>query len=110
MNCKPGDLAIILRDGFPENVGRVVTVIRPSGAWELEAAIPGDFHWEVDCATPLAIGYYDRHAGKLVGPTYHRRQGTVLDRDLRPIRDPGEGATDETLLWLPSPTKQGEPA
>lgn len=106
MNCKPGDLAVIVRDDFTENAGRVVTVVRASCERELEVAIPGDFHWEVHCVTPLAIGQYDRRTGMLVGPTHRLRQGTVLDRDLRPIRDPGDDAVDETLLWLPVPHKE----
>jgi hypothetical protein len=32
--------------------------------------------------------------------------GFVLDFQLRPIRDPGDDAQDETLDWLPVPTKE----
>lgn len=35
MNCKPGDLAYIVRSGAPENIGAVVEVLRPvpPGEW-----------------------------------------------------------------------------
>jgi hypothetical protein len=101
MNCKQGDLARIVRDDYPDNVGRIVTVLRPSSDYELVAAVPGGFHWEVHCSTPLAVGAYDRIAGRLSAPFTYRNQATVLDSDLKPIRDPGDDAVDESHAWLP---------
>ncbi|MBC7602758.1 MAG: hypothetical protein H7255_08885 [Ramlibacter sp.] len=37
-------------------------------------------------------------------------QVAIRDEVLRPTHDPGDDAQDETLAWLPSPAKQGEPA
>lgn len=81
MNCKPGDLAIVIRDCDGHHQGKIVTVVdgacRPS-------------HWLTD--------------PKLIDPS-----GLLVeahDSDLRPIRDPGDDAVDETLLWLPLPTKE----
>ncbi|MGN5479498.1 hypothetical protein ACTMU2_29150 [Cupriavidus basilensis] len=39
MRCKPGVLAFIVRDPFPENIGRVVRVVSP--AEPILAALPG---------------------------------------------------------------------
>ncbi|HDR9497077.1 TPA: hypothetical protein QDC06_000264 [Burkholderia cepacia] len=55
MNCKPGDLAIIVNGRFPEEIGRIVEVLR--------LAAPGiDFHpdalspaWIVKSDRPLPI-------------------------------------------------------
>lgn len=50
MNCKPGDLAYIVRDPYPENVGRVVRVIGP-------AERPEDGpEWDCEsCGAPLRV-------------------------------------------------------
>lgn len=42
-----------------------------------------------------------------------RPAGTMIwmdDYDLRPIIDPGDDATDETLTWLPVPSRESETA
>lgn len=59
------------------------------------------------------------------GPTWHVRgrllarapdgsdmeieEGPLPDKALQPLIDPGDGARDETLEWLPVPTKEAEP-
>jgi hypothetical protein len=93
MNCKPGDLAVIVRgiSGWSDYcIGRIVTVTK------LAANESGDPAW--------------RYEPEIVCVKHGRPFDVIEDSMLRPLRDPGEGATDETLLWLPSPTKQGEPA
>jgi hypothetical protein len=92
MNCKPGDLAVIVRAQYPENLGLFVTVVRPhprqKHGWMVEGSGPGDW---------------------------------CLDEDLRPIRDnPGnEQFVIEARKTLPRPTpvtgpvtinERGEPA
>ena len=77
MNCKPGDLAIIVRGEPEENIGRIVRVthVRPCfNRW----------FWSFDGAT-LDVDEID-------------------DNCLRPIRDPGSDAIDETLQHLPAPS------
>lgn len=34
----------------------------------------------------------------------------IADKNLRPIRDPGDDATDETLTCLPVPSRESETA
>lgn len=72
MRCKPGDLAVIIRAKHPENVGRLVTVVRlnDDGLWLVEGKGPGIY---------------------------------CRDENLRPIRDPGDDATDEMVERVGKP-------
>ena len=86
MRCRPGDLVLLLRADYApckQFVGQVHTV----------GALSNAFHgaWLFD--PPL----YEPKSGALV---------SWLDKDLLPIRDPGDDAADETLLWVPSPVKE----
>lgn len=107
MNCKPGDLAIVVRDiFFPQNIGRFV--------WVRALANKDDFypspfdepgiHWEVEPVTVIT-GFDDAFV-----VITDEENISCPDSSLRPIRDPGEDARDETLEWLPSPSKQKETA
>lgn len=90
MNCKPGDAAMVVRVHDPKNswmLGQVVVckqLVTEKGVamWLLEEAIeePAPSPWAWDC---------------------------VADACLRPIRDPGDDAQDETLSWLPVPSREG---
>jgi hypothetical protein len=72
MNCKPGDLAIIIRSRLaPENIGRIVEVICPSGA-------PGKPSWIVKSSRPLVVRWEDGWVAR----SYERR---YLDICLRPV-------------------------
>jgi phosphoribosyl 1,2-cyclic phosphodiesterase len=75
MNCKPGDLAVIVRSSaFTKYIGSVVRCVATDG-----------FMWQIDRSL-------DGH------PEYWI---LVPDSCLRHIRDPGEDARDESLAWLP---------
>lgn len=81
LNCKPGDLAIIvIRAGIPgsEHAGKIVQVtnLRNIDTWTYEPLL----------ANPSG-GFYEG----------------IVDDFLRPMRDPGDDAVDETLSWLPVP-------
>ena len=84
LNCRPGDLAIVVRDYQMQHTGKIVQVVR---------LLPGYFSptWETI-------------------PELIDRDGTICDVDdshLKPIRDPGDEATDESKAWLPPvPTKE----
>jgi len=83
MRCKPGDLAVVTRG---ENVGIFVDVIEPH-----------------DCLTGA---WYVRVHSDAVGSVCPVKKGELVgcyDSKLRPIRDPGNDAVDETLLWKPVP-------
>lgn len=77
LNCKPGDLAVIVGGFCPQFIGHIVTITAP-------------------CQTHL--NHWDTNP-----PKYMR--GFLLpmsfdDSTLRPIRDHGDDAVDETLRDL----------
>lgn len=96
MRCKPGDLAVFVRG---QNVGGMCRVIGPAPAWVTSLDTPG---WEVE-----ALSWVTTVAGLRNPPGF---KGWTEDRNLRPIRNPGDDAQDETLAWLPSPGKVTEAA
>ncbi|AJG19051.1 hypothetical protein [Cupriavidus basilensis] len=75
MNCKPGDLAYIVRDPYPENLGRVVKVvgapqwIDDGPAWFCQAT-----------GGPLRVMNIDRPR-----ETLRDTEFDCYDSDLRPI-------------------------
>lgn len=106
MNCKPGDLAVVVRSVVPANIGRFVSVVRAVGWLQAEASVridgrtfrasePG-FYWWLEADRPLL------ESGLLRPKT----SGLAADDQLRPIRDPGDDAVDETLLRRPVPQKE----
>ncbi|MBU9649374.1 hypothetical protein LGN12_18925 [Burkholderia multivorans] len=76
MNCKPGDLAIIVRAMCPENVGRIVEVLPQSemGCFGLE--------WNTRGRGPVIV--LSRLTGLIVG-SYVADDGWVPDAWLRPV-------------------------
>lgn len=106
LNCKPGDLAVVIKES-PKAVkpirDRFVTVISmvpahtafrlPDGYWQCANALDQWLvHWHCPVLYPTDTGV-------------HRstNYGLLPDYALRPIRDPGDDAVDETLSWLPVP-------
>ena len=92
MNCKPGDLAVIV-ESSAGNEGKIVRCIRVS-QWKALLGPNGDVSgvvWEIEPPVP---GWLDG------SPT-----AFALDQCLRPIRDPGDDAKDETLAWLTVPSQ-----
>lgn len=100
MNCKPGDLAIVIKadgDGISRVIGEkivglIVTVKylrKPQSQFS-----DNDFVWHIEKSIEVEI---DGNSYTVTG---------ISDDCLRPIRDPGEDAQDETLNWLPSPYKE----
>lgn len=85
MNCKPGDMAIFVKS-FAGNEGKIVTCIRLATYEEL---IKVDFYrespvWVIDQKVPTSRGSFRAFA---------------TDENLRPLRDPGNDAEDETFSW-----------
>jgi hypothetical protein len=74
LNCRPGDLAIVVKDRLKIHLGKIVTVTQP-----------GQFPWSWRTEPPLRDPD---------GVIY-----TPEDACLRPIRDPGDDAKDESLTW-----------
>lgn len=92
MNCKPNDLAMVVEGDFVGYMCKVVSAGPTfthiaSGAvhigWNVE--FPHDMPWTAPEGQPMHTGW-------------------LPDAWLRPIRDPGDDARDETLAWLPVPS------
>ena len=81
MNCKQGDLAIIVRCTLePSANGKIVRCVS-------SFVIDGHVGWEIDPFVKVSNGYYS----------------SVVDRLLRPIRDPGDDAVDEIVRLVGKP-------
>lgn len=93
MNCKPGDLAVIVKDELPEkDVGKLVYVRKFD-----EVDKYGATCWLCDSASgPLR--YWE---GKQF--RYSKTGISIPDAWLRPIRDPGDDATDEMVRVVGKP-------
>lgn len=91
MNCKQGDLAVVVKSaGNGRSIGKIVECIRFKPGQMFVDGTRSDA-WVVSPALPALHG----------GLT-----DTVRDEFLRPIRDPGEDARDQSLDWLPVPHKE----
>jgi hypothetical protein len=86
LNCKPGDLAVLVRSKFGENIGKLCTVQQPycDGEWFVEFFLP--IAWASDV---------------LGGPGAVGRHGVCPDAWLRPIR--GHEGEDEALRLAGKP-------
>lgn len=84
MNCKPGDVAVVLSAFHPSNVGRFVSVIeryQGKGYASRDWAQPV---WLVESKAPMM---WTRESGLWCG-----NQGPVPDAALQPIRGLAAGA------------------
>lgn len=99
MNCKPGDLAVRVKsdDGDMLPLGAVVRCVE---------YFDGMVMLRGKCT--LWAGWLVEYRGVLKdGDGVH---WAAIDDHLRPIRDPGDDAQDETLQWLPVPSTVKEAA
>lgn len=83
MNCEPKDLAVIVNCSPGEEwaLGHVCTIIERE-----DHPLTGELGWYFEPALTN---------GRI-------RRNCTLDRHLRPIRDPGPDAVDETLVGKPA--------
>ncbi len=99
MNCRPGDLAIRVGQYFSGTipVGSIVRVLK---------ILPGEtMVWPPNGAGVLARDVWLVEWSGEIHDGNQRRLG-IPDSQLVPIREPGDDATDETLQWLPVPSKE----
>lgn len=110
MNCKPGDLAVVVRARDPKLLHRTVTGLEvaplgigfrlPDGYWHDPVFNDGRHRWLCEFSNPVTAPIGG-------GKTRQTIFAPVPDECLRPIRDPGDDAQDETLSWLPVPSREG---
>ena len=88
MNCKPGDLAIVVRARVPANLGRIIRVIvfNPNARFVNRPGVFGGWEYEGEELIPSEPGYRCR---------------AVRDECLRPLRN--QDGADETLQWAGKP-------
>lgn len=89
MNCKKGELAVIIKSD-PDKQHAIGHICRVVERWQHQF-LRHEPAWRID---PVVSGGYD----------------VVLDECLRPIRDPGDDAVDETLVRLGKPVTDEVPA
>lgn len=111
MNCKPGDLAVIVRSTLG-NTGKIVRVLRASHGNCLTVGESYEVKGERWIRDSQEFKWIVESQGAPLNCSNGRRVMTrpFSDRNLRPIRDPGDDAQDETLEWLPVPSKKLETA
>jgi hypothetical protein len=98
MNCKPGDLAIVV-DSDANNEGKIVRCVRLSADNSVYSLVTR--RWEYG-----PVWEIEPHLTNVFG----RLCDYCADNQLRPIRPQDDHATDETLLWLPVPSQTEETA
>lgn len=73
LNCRPGELAIVVNSFDPANIGSIVKVVgRDAKAFDRK------FFWRTHAAHTLNYAKGDKQ--------YRRRKGSLADADLQPIR------------------------
>jgi hypothetical protein len=78
LNCKPGDLAVIVDAYNPENIGTFVKVLKAHKN-QFDLVKPeGDVLWLVEASRPMS---YD-----VSGRINKRKKGVAPDSSIRPIR------------------------
>lgn len=99
MNCKPGELAVIVRSAAG-NEGRIVEVMDSD-----VRGLPGSESW---MPAPL---WRVRSLGHPLPSDLGNSWSVFAFPDvwLRPIRNPGDDAQDETLAWKPVPLPAIQP-
>lgn len=102
MNCKPGDLAVVVREdpGCEENIGAFLRVL------DADLCAPGEWRCVCEYRSLMCLSVVTN----TISPTKPGEEVWFMDSQLRPIRDPGEDAVDETLEWLPAPPREKETA
>ena len=78
LNCRPGDLAIVVEAFNPINIGAIVKVIGKHRNQRVLCASPEEFIWLIEAPYPLTY--------EVKGKVVHKRKGSVPDSGLQPIR------------------------
>lgn len=100
MNCKPGDLAMVVAPYVPEGRGAFVVVSRLANS---EERLNGHDVFTCCRGAWVVNGWVRGETGWLVGP-----QVVIGDECLRPIG--GTEGDDATLTWAGRPQDQKVPA
>lgn len=107
MNCKPGDLAVVIRAPIAEdNIGAIVKVIEP---FRGDYTPSVGFAWVVELTGRPLLGVNNIN-GKMTHTAAGDTESVVaFDHDLRPLRPgepPDDTATDEPLELIAENSKE----
>ena len=95
MNCKIGDLAIVVNAEYCFNIGNIVRIIAPhDGTGDIVFTTQGQV-WFVECARPMK---WDVH-----GKVYRRKRGPVPDSRLQPIHGGAADTSQKNARSQPTP-------
>ena len=102
MNCKPGDLALVVRArATPEMLGRIVTVVRAPVPGEIFKTDKGHLRWPHDTPdTPgvwVVTSNYPMPWNGRKGGKHFALERVFRDECLRPI-NPGDLVEDEDQI------------
>ena len=100
LNCKPGDLAVIVHFSGWGTAGRISKMLIGRIVRVVSLVPPSS---DFECYSPL-VWKFEKEIDVVVDGKKFTANG-IADKCLRPIRDPGEDAQDETLQWLDVPRK-----
>ena len=82
MNCKQGDLAIVINDDFQENIGKLVSVGRPATEEEF-GYLGGHPNWVCKPIGRVLKGWSGMDDGSVIEDG---NETAIADSNLRPIR------------------------
>ncbi len=85
LRCRPGDLAVVIRDDYPQNIGAFVRVIGPNKGIHPRASA---MDWITEMLTPI----FDDGEFLRAGTTVCWKDGS-----LKPIRPPAPEKKTEVL-------------
>jgi hypothetical protein len=105
MNCQPGDLAFIVRSSNPENLMKIVDVIKPYDPADCGIVVSDESRQVWLCESRGSPLVWSDQAGVAF---LRGMAGPIPDECLRPIRPGHEDHSVDAGLQQPAPTATAE--
>lgn len=101
IRCKPGDRARVVRSLFPENIGKIVVVVRPYDG--IEQLGKANSHVNVEESVPswVVVPVWNPIKTETRGVTYFEAVSAYEDFALQPLRDDEGGIEGLTVRTKP---------
>lgn len=107
LNCKPGDLAIVVNAQHPENIGQIVEVLGPATSKPFKLTVLGHV-WRVKTVSGRdTLFYHYDISGRIVRYV----EGPVPDFCLRPVSglDDGDAVREDVAVKKVAPRRKRRP-
>lgn len=93
MNCERGDNAVVVMEIASRNrlTGERLVLAKPGTIVHCAVLDPVAAYWYIEQPIPFDVTFSD-------GFRYQGRIKAIADHALRPLRDPGDDAVDQTLV------------